>query len=401
MYQRTLLERLRKASQSYPVITLVGPRQSGKTTLARQAFAEYAYVSLEDPDIRLIASEDPRALLKRYSGDVIFDEVQRVPELTSYLQSIVDDPANSRRFCLTGSHNLLLIEAVSQSLAGRTRVFDLLPLSVLELAKADELPELNTLMWRGGYPAIYQRKLDAHEWLRDYFRLYVERDLRQVTRLSNLDTFERFIRLVAGRVGQLVNFEALGNETGISQPTAKSWLSALKTSFVVFSLQPHYRNFSRRIVKTPKLYFHDTGLLCFLLGIREPEQLNIHPLRGQIFENFIVSEFIKKAHHRGESPKLYFWRDHKGHEVDIVEDRSWELFPIEIKFASTFRKQMLKGLDYFNKLREAEQAASASHPKEIAHLAKKTRGQVICDVDTNLHFHDYAIESWKILAEDL
>lgn len=388
MIKRTLAAAIEQALTKYPVVTLTGPRQSGKTTLARALFPEFAYVSLEDPDQRQKAQSDPRAFLNQFKNSVIFDEIQRTPELTSYLQGIVDEPNCQQKFVLTGSHQLLLMEAVSQSLAGRTRVFELLPFTLDELApqiRSHHLT-LNDLLWTGGYPRIWDRQLSPTEWHKEYFRLYVERDIRSIIKIMDLDKFERFIRLTAGRVGQLINLNSLGNEAGVTQPTAESWLTALKTTFITFTLQPHFKSFNKRVVKTPKLYFYDTGMLCYLLGITDPQQLEIHPLRGSIFENFIIAELIKKEFHRGREPKYYFWRDQKGHEVDLLRDDSTSLFPMEIKMAQTFQKRFIEQLIFFNSLQ-----GKSDTPL----------GSVYCCVDKGFEFKDYEIHSWQNLAEPL
>ena len=377
MYTRLLASHIKNAFSQYPVVTLTGPRQSGKTTLARTEFKQFDYVSLEDPDLRAIALEDPRGFLSRYPGSLILDEIQRCPNLTSYLQNQVDTPGNRRQFLLTGSHNLSLLESVSQTLAGRTRFFELLPLSLQEFKNAKKLPDLTTLLLQGGYPRIYDRGLNAHEWLRDYFRLYVERDLRSLLNVQELDKFETFVALLAGRVGQLVNFNSLATEAGVTQPTTKAWLAALKNTYVCFTLKPHLKNFNKRIVKTPKVYFYDTGLLCYLLKINSPDILDIHPLRGQVFENFVISETMKNVLNSAGDPQLYFWRDQKGHEVDLVEDKSHYLFPIEIKLSSTFNRAFTKNLDYLNKLQNYD------------------KGKVIYTGDESFHYKNYDIVNWK------
>lgn len=354
MYNRIILPALQEALFHYKAITITGPRQSGKTTLVRSAFPDYVYLSLEDPDLRRIAVEDPRGLLNRYQNkNIIFDEIQRAPEITSYLQGIIDDPKNNSRFILTGSHSLLLLEAVKQSLAGRTRVFELLPLSLKELAQQKDLT-LNELMFNGLYPRIHNDSIPSTPWLKDYFRLYVERDVREIININDLDQFERFVRLCSGRVGQIVNFSSLGNEAGITQPTASAWIGAIKSTYTCFTLAPHFNNFHKRIVKSPKLYFYDTGLLCYLLGIISPEQLEVHPLRGNIFENFVISELYKQKLNQGLDTNYYFWRDQTGNEADLVEDRGTSLYPIEIKCSSTFHPDFTKGIKYLNKLQSQE-----------------------------------------------
>ena len=352
MYKRTISNQLTSSLESYPVLTLLGPRQSGKTTLVRYLFNHFDYRSLEDPDIREIATSDPRGFLRQLSNNVILDEIQRVPELSSYIQTLVDDPANRRKFVLTGSNGTLLVDSITQSLAGRTELFSLYPLSVSEILQKHPDYSLYEFLFHGGYPRIYNSNLNATKWLKSYFQLYVEKDIRLITNITKLDLFAKFVRLAAGRVGQLVNASSLSNEVGVSSPTISGWISALKSTYICFTLLPHFKNFNKRLVKTPKLYFYDTGLLCYLLGINTMEQLSIHPLRGNIFENFIISEYLKKKNNCGEEVDLYFWRDQKGHEVDLIEDRSSYLFPIEIKMSETFNQGFIKNIQYLNKLQE-------------------------------------------------
>ena len=352
MYTRTLSNLLTSSLESYPVLTLLGPRQSGKTTLVRYLFNHFDYQSLEDPDIREIARSDPRGFLRQLSNNVILDEFQRVPELTSYIQTLVDAPKSKRKFVLTGSNGLLLIDSITQSLAGRTELFSLYPLSVSEIIQKHPDYTLYEFLFNGGYPRIYNSKLNPTKWLKSYFQLYVEKDIRLITNITKLDLFEKFVKLASGRVGQLVNASSLSNEVGVSSPTISGWISALKSTYICFTLSPHFKNFNKRLVKTPKLYFYDTGLLCYLLGINTMEQLTTHPLRGNIFENFIISEYLKKKNNCGEEVNLYFWRDQKGHEIDLLEDRSNYLFPIEIKMSETFNKGFVKNIQYLNNLQE-------------------------------------------------
>ena len=379
MYARQLEEKLRTAADKYRAIVLLGPRQSGKTTLARRAFPQFRYVSLEDPDLRSRALSDPRALLSEDSNSLILDEVQRVPDLLSYLQAILDDPTSERRFILTGSHNLLLAERVSQTLAGRTRIFSLLPLSQRELVMNDLCPSdrLEDRLLRGGYPRIYDHELDPTEWLAQYYATYIERDVRSLSTIGNLDLFDRYMRLLAGRTGQLLNLSSLGNDCGISQPTAAAWLSILKTSYVCLTLEPHFKNFSKRLIKSPKPYFYDTGLLCYLLRITKSEQLWSHPLRGAIFENWVVTERMKTFLNAGSEPPLYFWRDSKGHEVDLVLDRGTLLDPVEVKSGATFDPSFLDGLRHF------------------ASLQNELRGEVIYGGATSFTFAGFTVTSWK------
>ncbi|MFK5892111.1 MAG: ATP-binding protein [Pseudomonadota bacterium] len=354
MYKRTLSKQLISSLDSYPVLTLLGPRQSGKTTLVRYLFSHFDYQSLEDPDIREMAKSDPRGFLRQLSNHVILDEIQRVPELTSYIQTLIDDPESKRKFVLTGSNGTLLFDSILQSLAGRTELFSLYPLSVAEIHQKHPNYSLYEYLFNGGYPRIYNLNLNPTKWLKNYFQLYVEKDIRLIKNITNLDLFEKFVKLAAGRVGQLVNASSLSNEVGVSSPTISGWISALKSTYICFTLLPHFKNFNKRLIKTPKLYFYDTGLLCYLLGINSMEQLTIHPLRGNIFENFIISEYFKKKNNCGEEVELYFWRDQKGHEIDLIEDRSSYLFPIEIKMSETFNQSFIKNIQYLNKLQEKD-----------------------------------------------
>ncbi len=341
----------------------MGPRQSGKTTLSKKVFEDHDYVSLEEPDEREFALADPKGFLRRFSGGVILDEVQRAPDLLSYIQGIVDRENIPGRFILTGSQQFHVMEKVSQTLAGRTAIVYLLPLSLNELLgqptpdpyEIDILPEkkkrppfsLEDILYKGLYPRIHDRGLDPHEWLSAYYRTYVERDVRDVANIGNLDAFQRFVRLCAGRTGQLLNLSSLASDCGISHTTARHWVSILQAGFIIQLLPPHHENFSKRIIKSPKIYFLDTGILCYLLRIREPEDIPVHPMKGAIFENFVFSEIYKAFAHRGELPPLYFWRDRTGHEVDIVIDTGKRLVPVEIKSAETIDSSFFDGLRYY------------------------------------------------------
>jgi len=364
MLPRTLEPVIRQAAQRYPVVTLTGPRQSGKTTLARMAFPDYAYVSLEDPDQREFAVSDPRGFLSQYDGPVILDEAQRVPDLFSYIQTQSDASGRNGQYVLTGSQSFLLMKTISQSLAGRAAILHLLPFSQAELQRQPPLPRdsigqrmpparasmkrsLMDTLFAGGYPRIHDKRLPPQEWLANYYRTYVERDVRELLNIGDLETFGRFIGLCAGRTGQLLNLSSLGNDCGISQPTARRWLSVLEASFLVFLLRPHHRNFNKRLVKSPKLYFLDTGLLMYLLRIRSPDELRTHSARGAIFESFVVSELVKSALHHGQEPDLYFWRDSTGHEVDILLERGTDLVPIEVKSGETLASDFYVGLQYW------------------------------------------------------
>lgn len=336
MIRRTLQDQIEAAATQSPVVTVTGPRQSGKTTLTRAAFPDRPYVSLETPSEREFAGDDPLGFLARFPDGAILDEIQRAPELLSYLQGIVDDDPSPGRFVLTGSHNLALMEGVSQSLAGRTALLELLPLELDEIRRFDSPPvDLDTVLWRGGYPRIHDRGLPPAQWLSDYTATYLERDVRSLLAVGDLETFHTFLRLCAGRVGQLLNLASLAADCGVSQPTARRWLSTLEASFVVFRLPPFHANLGKRLTKRPKLYFHDPGLAVNLLGVEEPEQLATHPLRGPMFEGWVASEILKWHRHRGLSPRFFFYRERDRLEVDFVLERGAELTAIEAKVGRT------------------------------------------------------------------
>ena len=348
MVPRALTPRLLAAAAKFPVVTVTGPRQSGKTTLCRTVFPHKAYVSLEAPDIREYARSDPRGFLGDHRAGAILDEIQRVPELLSYLQGEVDTRREPGRFILTGSANLTLLGSVSQSLAGRTAVLHLLPLSWGEVKQFPAPPaDLWTALWKGGYPAIYDRDLDPMDWLASYVATYVERDVRQILNVGDLTTFQTFVRLCAGRSAQLLSLSGLAADGGISHVTARSWISVLEASFVAFRLAPYHSNLTTRLVKTPKLHLYDSGLLCYLLGIRGPQQLREHPLRGAIFETWVVEEVLKTRLHAGVSGGLAFFRDRKGREVDLLVENGRTLIAVEAKSAQTVVDDMFAGLAAF------------------------------------------------------
>jgi uncharacterized protein len=350
MFARFLKKELLESAKFYPTITLLGPRQSGKTTLVREIFADKPYVNLESPDLRELAHADPRAFLAGLPEGAILDEIQRAPFLLSYIQPLVDEKEQMGMFVLTGSHQLELHQAISQSLAGRTAILKLLPMSLAELAAANIENALDDALLLGGYPRIYKDQLNPTKAYRNYFETYIERDLRQLILVKDLLQFQKFVRLCAGRIGQLLNLDSLGNEVGVSSHTIKEWISILEASFVLFRLAPYYENFGKRIIKSPKLYFTDVGLASYLLGIENTTQMARDPLRGNLIENLVILELMKMRLNQGLDPQLYFFRDVQGHEVDIIHQTGHELIPIEIKASQTFNKDFLKNLTFFQKV---------------------------------------------------
>lgn len=341
MFQRELQKVLERFSKSFPIVAITGPRQSGKTTLARSFFSGLDYVSLEDPSELAFAREDPRGFLARFSKGAIFDEAQRWPDLFSYLQGMVDEDRRAGRFVLTGSQQFGLMAGITQSLAGRVGMARLLPLSLTEIPQS-LVGGIEQMMIRGCYPAIYAGAVDPADWLSSYIATYVERDVRQVLEVRDLAVFQRFLRLCAGRTGQLLNLNALAGETGISHTTARAWMSALESSDIVYLLPPYHRNFGKRLVKTPKLHFLDVGLASWLIGIRSPEVLAIHPSRGALFESFVVSEFLKQRFNQGKPADLYFWRDNSGLEADLLFEQEGHLQTVEIKSGQTVTSDYIR-----------------------------------------------------------
>lgn len=395
--KRHLERRLVQAVKDFPVVTITGPRQSGKTTLGRMALRRHEYVSLEDPDERRLALEDPRGFLARFSGKVIIDEAQRAPDLFSYIQGIVDTTGRQGQFVLTGSQNFLLLRQISQSLAGRCAILHLLPFSRSELAREDLFPieeiakgsgrtlvgkdnNLFETLFTGGYPRIHDKGLAPHDWLSGYYQTYVERDVREVLNVGDLETFGRFMGLCAGRTGSLLNLSSLANDCGITHTTARRWLGVLETSFIIRLLRPHHKNFNKRLVKSPKLYFLDSGLLCYLLRIRSAEDLALHASRGAIFESWVVSEAIKNFTHRGLRSDVYFWRDSAGHEVDLLIDTGGDnLLPIEIKSGQTFNPDFAKELNWW---RETSGSGERS-------------GVVVYGGEKSFHYKNIHVLSWR------
>ena len=350
MIQRQLSNKLLEISSYYQIVTVTGPRQSGKTTLIKDVFKELPYVLLETPDIKLRAKEDPKSFLSNYPKGAIFDEIQNVPELFSYLQGIIDENSTIK-FVLSGSQNFLLLEKVNQTLAGRTGILKLLPFSTDELKDSNHWNE-NPLefVFKGMYPRIYDRGIPPELFYSDYIQTYVERDVRSIKNIGSLSDFSRFLSLCAGRIGQLLNIDSLASDVGIAANTAKEWLSILEASYIIYTLKPHHKNFNKRLVKRPKLYFYDTGLACNLLQINSVNELDMHFAKGNLFENFILTELLKKRFNNAKTSNLYFWRDHHGKEIDCILEKANSLIPIEIKSSKTYQKEHFKHMNYWNKL---------------------------------------------------
>lgn len=352
MIHRDFSDKLQYFATKFPCIALMGPRQSGKTTLVKTVFPQHKYILLEEPDVKEYAERDPRGFLAKQPTDqgIILDEIQEAPHLLSYIQGIVDREYKPGFFIITGSQNFAINQAITQTLAGRIGMFTLLPLSLHELKNAGLLTSPEDALFKGGYPRIYVQDFKPDEWYPSYIGNYVERDVRQIIAIENLALFQKFVRLCAGRVGQLLNLTSLGNDCGISHNTARSWISLLEASYIVFLLQPHHANFNKRLIKSPKLYFYDTGLACSLLKITEVEQLDNHYMRGGLFESMIISDIIKARYNAGKEPNTYFWRDSQGHEIDCLLEEASRLIPIEIKSGYTINTDFFKGLTEWNKI---------------------------------------------------
>lgn len=351
MINREVKNRILKHSREYPIIALIGPRQSGKTTLVKEIFPKKPYVNMEDAEIREFASSDPKGFLSQYDSGAIIDEAQKAPKLFSYLQLEVDEKKKNGLFILTGSQNFLLMENISQSLAGRVSIFKILPLSLKEINAVENIgSDADRLIFKGFYPRLYDKKTEISAYYANYIQTYVERDVRMIKNIGDLSRFKRFMILCASRTGQLLNVSSLASDCGINVHTASSWLAILEASFVIFLLQPHYENYSKRVVKMPKLYFFDTGLLCRLLGIQNVEQLQSHYLRGGIFEAFIISDILKYGYSNGVDLDIYFWRDKLGNEIDLLINSAGGKKLIEIKSSQTIVGDYFKGLNYYNNL---------------------------------------------------
>jgi uncharacterized protein len=386
MLFRQAEHRLLRMAQSFPVVVVTGPRQSGKTTLVQNAFPGRPYVSMEDLDIRRRVQDDPRLFLQQHADGVLIDEVQRVPELLSYLQTQVDAQKLPGRYILTGSQNLLMTEQISQSLAGRAAYLDLLPLSYLEAESIDKHLGLDALMLRGSYPQVAINGVTPTEWFEAYVRSYIERDVRQISQINDLTAFQRFLRMMAARVGQLVNLNAIGADLGLAQTTIKAWLSILEASYITFRLMPYHTHFGKRLVKTPKLYFYDTGLVAWLLGIHDVQTMNVHPMRGALFENFMILQYLKFCKNTGRNDHLYFWRDNTGNEMDLLIERAGVLSAIEFKSGATFNTEWLRAMDTWMKHTDG---------------ARRSAGMVISDAPMNAWYRDYFAAHWRSASMQL
>ena len=350
MLKRNIESKLQQMATKFPVIAITGPRQSGKTTLCKKLFSKYKYVTLENPDTKQFAQEDPKGFLIEYNDKVIIDEVQNVPELFSYIQGIVDDSGKTGQYILTGSQNFLLLEKISQTLAGRIYIHHLLPFSFAEL-KSKKTNQYYHI-FNGGYPRIYDKKIEPEDFFPSYIQTYVERDVRSILNIKELSLFSSFLKLCAGRVGQLFNASHIANELGVNYKTIQSWLTLLEASFLVYRLQPWHTNFNKRIVKTPKLYFYDTGLVCYLLGIRSADEVKVHFAKGALVENYVITEYIKDTWNSGKALSAYFWRDSGGHEIDLLIDKGSSIKTIEIKSSKTIKPNFFKELTYMENLAE-------------------------------------------------
>jgi predicted AAA+ superfamily ATPase len=351
MVQRIAKKKLIDLASKFKAVAVIGARQSGKTTLIKQVFKNKPYVSMENPDTRNFATEDPRGFLSSFPKGAILDEVQRVPQLFSYLQEILDDQRTKGLFILSGSNNFLLQQNISQTLAGRVGYLQLLPFSINELSKSKLLATSDdALMLKGFYPPVYDQKIPFGDWCPNYINTYIERDVRQIKNITDLIVFGRFMRLLAGRNGQELNYSSLSIETGVDMKTIQSWVGVLESSFIVYLLKPHHNNFNKTIVKRPKLYFYDTSIVCSLLGIRNAAQLKNHPLRGAIFEGMVITELLKNRTNAGMQVNLSFWRDKTGREIDIIVDNGNTQFPIEIKSGKTIHDEFLKNIEYWKSM---------------------------------------------------
>lgn len=369
MITRAIEQKLIEMAMKFPVIAITGPRQSGKTILCKKLFKKHRYVSLENPDLKEFALSDPRGFIEEYGENIIIDEVQNAPQLFSYIQGVVDENNKPGQFILTGSQNFLLLEKISQSLAGRVYIYQLLPFSYSEI-KGNYKVSLLSNMYKGGYPRIYDKDIDPVDFFPSYVQTYLERDVRSIINIKDLSSFSAFLKICAGRIGQLFNSSTIANELGVDYKTVRSWLGLLEASFVVYRLQPWYKNFNKRIIKSPKIYFYDTGLACYLLGIKKEGEINIHFAKGALFENYVVTENIKNTLNKGNTLSNYFWRDNAGNEIDLLIENGSNIKIVEIKSAKTVKQDFFKGLSYFEKI-----AKKHSLVKFIIYGGKESRKQ--------------------------
>lgn len=347
MIPRALTDKAQLLLTKFPMVSISGPRQSGKTTFSKLFAPDYQYVNIELIDNRAFAHSDPRSFLERYQNRVILDEVQNVPDLFSYLQVFTDERNRTGEYILTGSQNFLLMQKITQSLAGRVALLTLLPFSYFELP---EKPPVEQFIFRGGYPRLIQKEISPEDFFPTYIQTYIERDVRQLIQIQNLTLFQNFLYLMAGRAGQVFNALSIANDLGVNSQTVEAWTSVLEASYIVFRLQPYYKNFNKRITKAPKLYFYDTGLLCYLLGIRAETELPLHFAKGAIFENLVILEVMKMHYNQGRRPQLYYWRDSNQNEVDLLIQDGMKLHAVEIKSGKTINSDFFKGLTYFKKI---------------------------------------------------
>lgn len=378
MIDREIKSELLNLANQYPVVTIIGPRQAGKTTLSKMVFSTYAYANLELPDIRNLAADDPNAFFQRFKTPLIIDEIQRVPELLSYIQTIVDNSNTPGTFIITGSNQLQLSESITQSLAGRTAILKLLPLTINEIEHSTIHQSRDEYLSKGFLPRIYDQRQEPFRAYGNYLETYVERDLRQQINIKNLSHFNVFLKLLAGRVGQVINLHSLSNDIGISSVTLAQWLSILETSFILYRLNPYYENFGKRLIRSSKIYFTEVGLASYLLGLSNAEEVNRDPLLGGLFENLVIMDILKTRYNLGLTGNMYYFRDHHGNEIDLIVESKRQLIPVEIKAAMTFNNKMTKGIDYFQKI-----------------STKSTKGLVIYSGDLEYESEKYQLCNFK------
>ena len=379
---RIMEKEIKKSSKEYFVVAVLGPRQSGKTTVVKKAFPNRRYISMEDLDNRQYALQDPRGFLETYGTDTIIDEVQKTPDLLSYIQTKVDKDQIKGQFILTGSNQLLLEEVLVQSLSGRVSLLRLLPLSLEEL-KNRPYEHLNELLFKGFYPRLHTQDIRIKNWIDNYIDTYVNKDVRLVKNITDLEKFNTFLKMLAARVGQLVNLESLGNDCDIAQNTVKSWLGVLESGFIIKKIFPYYKNYNKRLIKSPKVFFYDTGVLCRLLSIKNSEELNTHALKGPLFENFIFAEITKYYFNKGSKPPIYYWRDKQGREIDFLLDENI-LKVIEVKSGQTITQNFFKNINFFKKI-----------------VDDKLKSYLVYSGDEKLKREETFIFSWKEIDQVL